>query len=135
MKIAVIGSRNLKVENLEEYLPADCTEIVSGGAKGIDECAAMYANFVLDLGEFRSSQYEVYGRGAPIVRNKQIVDYADLVLAFWDGKSKGTGSVIQYCEKTGKQCEIILLTQEKTVFDLRRKEPARLQSLHQSKNL
>ena len=41
MKIAVIGSRNLIVENLEEYLPADCTEIVSGGAKGIDECAAI----------------------------------------------------------------------------------------------
>ena len=35
MKIAVIGSRNLCVENLEDYLPGDCTEIVSGGAKGI----------------------------------------------------------------------------------------------------
>ena len=109
MKIAVIGSRNLLVENLEDYLPADCTEIVSGGAKGIDKCAAAYAKtHDLKLTEFLP-QYKVYSRGAPIVRNKQIVDYADLVLAFWDGKSKGTGSVIQYCEKTGKQCKIILL--------------------------
>ena len=108
MKIAVIGSRNLKVENLEEYLPADCTEIVSGGAKGIDECAATYAKtHDIKLTEFLP-QYERYKRAAPIVRNNQIVDYADFVLAFWDGKSKGTGSVIRYCEKTGKPCEIIL---------------------------
>ena len=108
MKIAVIGSRNLKVDNLEDYLPADCTEIVSGGAKGIDECAAAYAKVHdLKLTEFLP-QYEKYKRGAPIVRNKQIVDYADLVLAFWNGKSKGTLSVIRYCEKTGKQCKVIL---------------------------
>ena len=112
MKIAVIGSRNLKVENLEKYLPADCTEIVSGGAKGIDECAAKYANaHDIKLTEFLP-QYEKYKRGAPIVRNKQIVDYADLVLAFWDEKSKGTESVIRYCEKTGTKCEIIRLAQE-----------------------
>ena len=95
MKIAVIGSRNLIVENLEEYLPADCTEIVSGGAKGIDECAAKYAKANdLALTEFLP-QYEKYKRAAPIVRNKQIVDYADLVLAFCDGQSKGTESVIK----------------------------------------
>ena len=108
MKIAVIGSRNLKVENLEEYLPADCAEIVSGGAKGIDECAAAFAaTHDLKLTEFLP-QYERYKRGAPIIRNQQIVEYADLVMAFWDGKSKGTLSVIRYCEKMGKQYKVIL---------------------------
>ena len=53
-------------------------------------------------------QYERYGRAAPIVRNKKIVDYAEKIVAFWDGKSKGTLSVIKYAEKTGKPCEIIL---------------------------
>ena len=109
MKIAVIGSRNLCVENLEDYLPSGCTEIVSGGAKGIDACAATYAEARdIKLTEFLP-QYSVYGKAAPIVRNKQIVDYADSVLAFWDGKSKGTLSVIRYCEKTGKQCKVILV--------------------------
>jgi hypothetical protein len=85
---------------------------VSGGAKGIDECAAMYANaHDIKLTEFLP-QYERYKRAAPIVRNKQIVDHADLVLAFWDGKSKGTESVIKYCEKTGKKCEIISIKEE-----------------------
>lgn len=43
MKIAIIGSRNLIVTNLQQYLPKDTTEIVSGGARGIDACASEYA--------------------------------------------------------------------------------------------
>ena len=38
MKVAVIDSRNLYIYHLEKYLPEDATEIVSGGAKGIDRC-------------------------------------------------------------------------------------------------
>ncbi len=109
MKVAVIGSRNLKVNNLEDFLPKDCTEIVSGGARGVDSSAAEYAKaHGIKLTEFLP-QYSTYGRGAPIVRNKQIADYADCVLAFWNGSSAGTRSVICYCKKTGKQCKIILI--------------------------
>ena len=43
MKIAVIGSRSLVVNNLEKYLPKDVDEFVSGGAIGIDRCAKEYA--------------------------------------------------------------------------------------------
>ena len=43
MKVAVIGSRNLYVDPLEKYLLEDGTEIVSGGAKGIDTCARKYS--------------------------------------------------------------------------------------------
>ena len=39
MKVAVIGSRGLTVSNLGDYLPCDTTEIISGGAKGVDTCA------------------------------------------------------------------------------------------------
>ena len=109
MKVAVIGSRNLRVENLEAYLPRNCTEIVSGGAKGIDQSAAKFAKtHEIKLTEFLP-QYSIYGKAAPIIRNRQIVDYADCVFAFWDGKSTGTRWVISYCEKKRKQCEIILL--------------------------
>ena len=108
MKIAIIGSRNLQVKDIQSYLPKDCSEIVSGGAKGVDACAAAYAREKgLKLTEFLPA-YETYGRGAPIVRNKQIVDYADEVIAFWDGKSKGTRSVIDYCEKTKTPCKVIV---------------------------
>ena len=43
MKVAIIGSRQLEIENLSEYIPLTTTEIVSGGAKGIDTCAKKYA--------------------------------------------------------------------------------------------
>jgi len=108
MKVAIIGSRNIVVKNFSPYLPKECVEIVSGGAVGIDRCAAEYAKATgLILTEFLP-QYQRYGRGAPIVRNKQIVEYADYVLAFWDGTSKGTKSVIQLCERLGKSYRIIL---------------------------
>ena len=110
MKIAVIGSRNLTVSDIDKYIPVECKEIVSGGARGIDKCAEEYAKKKgLELTVFLPD-YEHYGRGAPIVRNKQIVDYADKVIAFWDGSSRGTKSVIDYCEKLGKSCMVVFLS-------------------------
>ena len=107
MKIAIIGSRTITVTNFGNYISKG-DELVSGGAHGIDACAAEYAQ----KNEIQTTVflpcYEKYGRAAPIVRNKQIVDYADKVIAFWDGRSKGTHSVIEYAKKTGKPYEIIL---------------------------
>ena len=99
MRVAVIGSRGLHVDHLEDYLPEGVTEIVSGGAKGIDTCAKDYAlRHGLKLTEFLP-EYEKYGRGAPLRRNITIIEYADFVLAFWDGKSRGTKYVIDNCKK------------------------------------
>ena len=107
MKIAIIGSRSIELQNLSDYLPENVSEIVSGGARGVDSSAAEYAKANnIKLTEFLP-EYSKYGKGAPIVRNKQIVEYADEVLAFWDGKSQGTLSVIKYCEKIGKKCRVI----------------------------
>ena len=108
MKIAVVGSRSIVVDDIEKYL-LDGDEIVSGGAVGVDACAAEYAKEKgLKLTVFLP-QYERYGRAAPIVRNKEIVDYADTIVAFWNGVSKGTQSVIKYAQKTGKPCRIIMV--------------------------
>lgn len=109
MKIAIIGSRSITVNNIEAYI-SDAEEIISGGAKGVDSCAAKYAKSKEIKLTIFLPQYELYGRAAPIVRNKKIVDYADKIIAFWDGKSKGTLSVIKYAKKTGKLCEVIICT-------------------------
>ncbi|MCI9155328.1 MAG: DUF2493 domain-containing protein [Lawsonibacter sp.] len=99
MKIAVIGSRNLTVSDLDKYLPAEVTEIVSGDAKGIDACAREYAQRNhLKLTEFLP-EYEKYGRSAPLKRNLQIIDCADEVIVFWDGESRGTKYVIDNCKQ------------------------------------
>ena len=107
MKIAIIGSRKIKNPDIEKFVSAD-DEIVSGGAVGVDSATAKFAKEQgLKLTEFLP-QYEKYGRGAPIIRNREIVDYAEKVVAFWDGRSRGTLSVIEYAQKTGKPCEIVL---------------------------
>ena len=107
MKIAVVGSRSITDVDLSAYL-SDCDEIVSGGARGVDTCAAEYAkSHGIKLTELLP-EYARYGRAAPIVRNQQIVDYADHILIFWDGKSRGTASVIQYAQKIKKPYQIIL---------------------------
>ncbi len=106
MKIAIVGSRNLTVQNLGKYLPQGVTEIVSGGAKGIDTCAREYAHQAgLKLAEFLPD-YQRYGRSAPLRRNLEIIRYADQVIAFWDGQSHGTRFVIEECKKQGKRVTV-----------------------------
>ena len=69
MKIAVIGSRSLTVVDLAQYLPIGVTEIVSGGARGVDTSAREYAHaHGLSCVEFLPD-YAKYGRSAPLRRN------------------------------------------------------------------
>ena len=109
MKVAIIGSRNLKINCLEKYLPKHITEIVSGGAKGVDSCAKEFAIANnIKLTEFLPD-YQKYKRGAPLKRNLEIIEYADLVIAFWDGKSKGTKFVIDNCQKRNKTVDVYIM--------------------------
>lgn len=106
MKIAIIGSRGFAKIRLEEYLPEGITEIVSGGARGVDTVAREYAiKNDIKLTEFLP-EYDKYGRGAPLKRNITIIEYSDVIYAFWDGKSPGTKFVIDNCKKLGKPCKV-----------------------------
>jgi len=111
MKVAVIGSRGLYVLDLRKYLPENTTEIVTGGAKGTDTCAGNYAVANgIKLTVFYP-EYEKYGKAAPLKRNIDIMEYADLVLAFWDGKSNGTKFVIDNCKRKDIPIKIFLVKQ------------------------
>ena len=114
IKIGVIGSRTIKSVALENYLPKKIDVIISGGAQGVDFCAKEFAlkNKIAFL-EFLP-QYSIYKKGAPIKRNKQIADASDVVFAFWDGKSRGTKSMIEYCKAQNKEIQIFLLNDKKT---------------------
>lgn len=102
MKTAIIGSRSLEISDLEEYLPDGTTEIISGGAKGIDSCAERTAQKLgMDITVIKPN-YARFGRCAPLKRNDEIISLADIVVAIWDGKSKGTKYVIERCQKLGK---------------------------------
>ena len=112
MKLAVIGSRTIENINIEAFIPDGVTEIVSGGAKGADRLAEEYAAARGLPVKLFLPDYDRYGRAAPIRRNQQIAEYADEALAFWDGKSKGTRSCIDFFKKQGKPMRIVTVKAE-----------------------
>lgn len=109
MKLLIAGSREITDIDLSQYVPDGVSLIISGGATGIDSLAEKYAD------EHRLSKliikprYDLYGRAAPIKRNKQMAQICDRALIFWDGKSKGTKSTIDYLKKLGKYAEVVLV--------------------------
>jgi len=101
MKVAIIGSRNLRIDiekylrEIEEQLSEKITMIISGGARGIDTQAEEYADTHNIPKLIFLPDYKKYDKYAPLLRNIDIIKKADVVIAFWDGKSRGTKFVIQ----------------------------------------
>lgn len=112
MRVAVIGSRTLHIEDWEHYLPPNTDEIISGGAKGIDQSVGLYAQSHEIALKVFLPEYEKYGRHAPLLRNITIIENADLVLAFWDGESRGTKFVIDMCNARSIPIRVILLPKD-----------------------
>ena len=107
MKLAIIGSRTCPPIDIAAHLKYIPDTIISGGAIGADTYAKEFAiKHNLKLIEFLPD-YEKYGRKAPLVRNKLIVEECDCLIAFWDGKSRGTKFTLDYAERLGKPTKIV----------------------------
>lgn len=109
MKAAIIGSRSIHTLDLKQYLPDGISEIISGGAEGVDRIAKAYAQeHSIPCTEFLPD-YARYRRGAPLRRNRQIAEACDMLIAFWDGKSKGTAYTVRLCREMGKPVTLHLI--------------------------
>lgn len=106
MTVAVIGSRSIVTAELEKYLPKGITSLVTGGASGVDSLAERYADANGIPKKVIYPNYEKYGKAATLIRNKQIVNSCDIVIAIWDGKSTGTRYTIEYARQVGKPFEV-----------------------------
>jgi hypothetical protein len=74
-------------------------EIVSGGASGADKLGERWANEKgIDIKLF-PADWDTYGRAAGPIRNEEMAKYADACIVFWDGKSKGTLSMIESAKR------------------------------------
>jgi hypothetical protein len=105
LKVAVVGSRNYKLlGNVRETLrivQEECEaisvrlEVISGGAKGVDRWAKKVCDELgIFIVEFKPD-YDAYGgKKAPLVRNERIAMESDLMIAFYDGESRGTKHVM-----------------------------------------
>ena len=106
-RLAIVGSRTCPPIDITPYLPFVPDTIVSGGALGADTYAREYAiKNNIPIVEFLPD-YKRYGRNAPIIRNMQIVDNCDFLLAFWNGTSRGTKFTTNYADKRGVPYKII----------------------------
>lgn len=109
MKLAVIGSTGFDnydimtvvIDELRNLYKINT--IVSGGAKGADSLAEIYAkDHKLKLIVF-PAQWDKYEKSAGFIRNNTIWDNSDLGVAFWDGSSKGTAHSFKISKKQQKK--------------------------------
>jgi predicted Rossmann-fold nucleotide-binding protein len=118
MKLGVIGSRGFHdYELITTTLRAfskDTSCVLAGGAAGADAlteswCAENNVPFVLFKPYFLLDPYATYSVRHYFTRNKQIIDNADMVVAFWDGVSPGTKWGIGYAKKHNKPITVVRL--------------------------
>lgn len=108
MKLLVSGSRT--IDDLDFVF--DCLDeirkeykyntIIEGGANGVDSLAGLYAR-TRNLGHItKYAEWKKHGKGAGLIRNKEMVDLCDKGIAIWDGYSKGTKHTINLLKKQNK---------------------------------
>lgn len=109
MKVAVIGSRDFYGYDLvkETLSTIDITLLISGGAKGADSLGEQYANENNIETLIFKPDWKKHGPAAGPIRNTDIVNNANIIVAFWDGESKGTKDSITKAEKLNKEVVII----------------------------
>lgn len=111
MKVIIAGSRDFNdfelVEKTIEELGLEIDEVVYGGAAGADHLGLLWARKHRVKVKTFLAEWSVYGKAAGPIRNARMADYGDYLLAFWDGKSPGTRSMINIMKQKGKHGEVI----------------------------
>lgn len=116
-RIIVCGGRNFNDKNLfEETLDRiiplyDSPELISGHASGADMLAEEYAQKNnLRITVFKPD-WKKYGRAAGPIRNREMIQFAaeeqPVIIAFWNGSSRGTKNMIEQGEKAGAKIHVI----------------------------
>lgn len=111
MKVIVAGSRSIMdyslVRGAIEESGFQITEIVSGGARGVDQLGERYAEeHGIPIRQFKPNWK--LGRHAGFKANSQMVEHSDALIAIHDGESKGTMDTIRKMRKAGKRVHSIV---------------------------
>ena len=116
MRLGIVGSRNPGVsyqdwENLllEKIDPSKVEMVISGGAKGVDTYAKIFAaRHHIPYMEF-APQYSTFGKYATLKRNTQIVKEASIVIAFPTADSRGTLHSIREAKRLKRNLIVVRL--------------------------
>ena len=108
--VCINGSRSITNINLNLFLnPAHIGCVVTGGARGIDTIAENWAKTNKIEWVCYLPQWNIYGKRAGILRNQDMIDFCDVLISFWDGKSVGTKQAIDYAQSVGRKVIIHLV--------------------------
>lgn len=112
MKTIIAGSREIVDFNCVLKAVADCgwtiTEVVSGGARGVDTLGEQYAkSFNIPMKRF-PADWNQHGRSAGVIRNREMANYAQALIAIWDGNSRGTKNMIDEASKKGLRVYVFM---------------------------
>ena len=111
MKVIIAGSRSFcDYASLSAVMKdiKNISEVVCGCAPGTDELGKKWANEHNIKVTFFPAEWNIYGKAAGTIRNHKMGDYADYLVAFWDGKSKGTKDMIDYMKRINKHGKVVL---------------------------
>lgn len=105
MKTIIAGSRGITcpyvVGRAVEKSGFAVTEVVCGMARGVDTLGRIWAQYyAIPVSEFEPD-WDYHGKKAGFVRNQEMADYADALIAIWDGVSRGTRDMIDRAQKKG----------------------------------
>lgn len=105
MKTIIAGGRDItEWFHLQEAIEAywnEITEVVSGGATGVDALGERFARECgIPIVQFKAD-WKRYGKMAGPMRNREMAEYAEALLAIWDGESRGTANMIEEATKRG----------------------------------
>ena len=106
MHLAIIGSRDLPgspetVATAIAHHNLAPTAVLCGEARGPDTWGRLWAEQQGIPVISYPADWERYGRSAGMIRNREMINAADEVLALWDGKSKGAGQAIALAKRRG----------------------------------
>lgn len=102
MKLIIAGSRNINkdtavrlLENLRLHpFFKKITEVVSGGARGVDRFGEEWAHENNIVVKIFHAEWEKYSHSAGPIRNREMAAYADACFVIWDGVSNGTKNML-----------------------------------------
>lgn len=113
MKTIIAGSRTVQeydaVSEAISESGIEVTEVVSGGADGVDSLGERWATeHDVPVTEFHPD-WETYGGYAGLRRNEEMVEYADALIAVWDQQSSGTQHVIEEANDAGLELHVAIV--------------------------
>ena len=113
MKVIVAGSRNLKCKDLIfkklDEMKDMIDEVVCGEAMGADSIGKEWAIKNRIAVKSFPAEWDKYDRLAGPIRNQDMGNYADYLIAFWDGESVGTKHMFTYMQQIGKHGEVVII--------------------------